>query len=310
MKPEAAAPRKIALTSNSKLHYKTALTGILFLLPAAFFVVLTIFVPTVWNFLLSFQEWDGFKKHIWVGLDNYLAVLKDPVTRDSLYNSVYLAVISSFVAVLIGIALAAFVYRLGRKESAVYRLILFMPSMLPLAIIGLLFSFIYNPEMGLINQFLRLVGAGSLANAWLEDLDTVLNAVVIVGIWRIAGLTMMLCFAAMQSIPVSLFESSRLDGAGYGRQFFHIVLPMIKPIIQLAAVFTLIIQYKTYDLVFVMTGGGPGTASKTIPLHMVDTAFTYNEYGISAAMGFLLTLAITISIFVANRLLKGEHYEY
>ncbi|MDG0791554.1 sugar ABC transporter permease [Cohnella ginsengisoli] len=285
-------------------------TGIAFLLPALAFISFSIFIPTVWNLLLSFQQWDGFKDRKWIGLRNYTESLKDPDVLHSLYHSIFLAVMITLLSVIVGLALAAFVFRLGRKEGSFYRLVLFMPVMLPVAIIGLLFTFMYNPEMGLVNQFLRLIGAGALADAWLENPDTVLWAIVVVGVWRMSGLTMMLIFAAMQNIPQSLFESARLEGAGYARQFFSIVLPLVKPILQLSVVFTLVMSFKTYDLVFVMTEGGPANLSKTIPLQMIDSAFTFNEFGYSAAMGFLLTLAVMLIISLTSRLLRGESYEY
>ncbi|SFT06629.1 carbohydrate ABC transporter permease [Paenibacillus sp. BC26] len=310
MSEPTRALAETGIRTGRRLHYKTVVTGILFLIPSAVLITFAVFIPTVWNLLLSFQEWDGFLERNWVGFANYKEVFSDELTRSSLYHSVELAVISTLFALLLGVALAAFIFKLGRKEGAVYRLFIFMPTMLPLAIIGLLFAFVYNPEMGLINQFLRLVGGDSLTQAWLENRHTVMASIIVVGIWRIAGLTMMLCFAAMQGIPSSLFESSRLDGAGYGRQFFSIVLPLIRPIVQLSAVFTLVMQFKTYDLVFIMTGGGPGTISKTIPLQMIDTAFNYNEYGLSAAMGFTLTIVVAVFIWITNRLLGGQSYEY
>jgi len=296
-----------ALSSQRK---KMIGTGILFMLPALAFIAFSIFIPTVWNVVLSFQEWDGYLHREWVGLRNYLEALQDENVLKSLFNSIYLAVAMTAFALVIGTGLAGFIYRLGRREGAVYRLILFMPVMLPVAIIGLLFTFMYNPEMGLINQLLRTIGLGAWAQAWLENPDTVLPSIIVVGIWRLTGLTMMLCFAAMQNIPVSLFESSKLEGASYARQFFSIVLPLIKPIVQLAAIFTLVLAFKSYDLVFVMTEGGPGILSRTIPLQMIDTAFTYSEFGYSAAMGFLLTIAVMLIIMIANKILRGQSYEY
>lgn len=289
---------------------KLAITGIIFMLPALAFISFSIFIPTIWNVVLSFQEWDGFLQRNWVGFANYKAAFLDENVMRSLANSIYLAVGITIASLLVGVVLAALIYRLGRREGAIYRLILFMPVMLPVAIIGLLFTFMYNPEMGLINQFLRMVGAGGLAQAWLENPRTVMLSIIAVGIWRMSGLTMMLVFAAMQGIPGSLFESSRLEGASYGRQFFSIILPLVKPVIQLSAVFTLVLAFKSYDLVFVMTEGGPGILSRTIPLHMIDTAFTYSEFGYSAAMGFLLTVAVMLIIGLSNRLLRGPAYEY
>ncbi len=296
-----------ALSSQRK---KMVGTGILFMLPALAFIAFAIFIPTIWNVVLSFQEWDGFLHREWVGFHNYKEALLEENVRKSLFNSIYLAVAMTFAALVIGTGLAGFIYRLGRREGAIYRLILFMPVMLPVAIIGLLFTFMYNPEMGLINQLLRTIGLGSWAQAWLENPDTVLLSIIIVGIWRLTGLTMMLVFAAMQNIPVSLFESSKLEGASYARQFFSIVLPLIKPIVQLSAIFTLVLAFKSYDLVFVMTEGGPGILSRTIPLQMIDTAFTYSEFGYSAAMGFLLTLAVMLIILITSRILRGTSYEY
>jgi ABC-type sugar transport system permease subunit len=307
----AAVPQtRTKVKMKSKLHYKTTTTGIIFLIPALALVFYTVFIPAIWNLILSFQNWNGFKVSSWAGLSNYKNAINDETIRLSLYNSLYIAILSSVIAIILGVAMATLIYRLGKKEGAVYRLILFMPSMLPTAIIGLLFTFMFSPEMGLVNQFLKLIGAGSLTQAWLENKHTVLLVIIFVGIWRIAGLTMMLCFAAMQSIPISLFESSRIEGATFTQQWIHIIYPLIKPIIRLAAIFTIVIQFKTYDLVFVMTGGGPGTTSKTIPLQMIDTAFSYSEFGLSAAMGFLLMLVVMLVIFLTNRVLKGEQYEY
>lgn len=295
---------------KSKVYSKVTITGIIFLIPSLVLISFSIFIPVVWNFILSFQEWDGYLSKRWVGLNNYIKFFTSKGEVKILWNSLYLGILSTVFAVIIGVMLAVLIYNLGKKEGSVYRLILFMPVMLPLAIIGLLFSFIYNPEMGLINQFLQLIGLGGLKTAWLENPKTVMNCIVVVGSWRMIGLSMMLSFAAMQSIPDSLLESARIDGASYIRQVFSIILPLIKPIVKIAAVFTLVMSFKTYDLVFVMTGGGPGKISKTIPLEMIDTAFRYNEFGYSAAMGFIATIAVMVVIGAVSKIMGGEQYEY
>lgn len=288
----------------------TSITGILFLIPAFIFISFSTFIPTIWNVIISFQKWDGFLSHKWVGFDNYFAAIMDETVRKCLFNSAYLALASTAIAVVAGVILAILIYKLGKREGAIYRLIIFMPVMLPLAIIGLLFAFILNPEMGLVNNFLKLIGAGSLAKAWLEDPSTAMWCLILVGAWRMIGLTMMLSFAAIQQLPSELFESCRIDGASYFRQVRSMVLPLIAPIIKLSTVFTLVLTFKTYDLVFVMTEGGPAELTKTIPLHMITTAFTFNEYGFSAAMGFLLTLLVMFIIILINKSFGGQEYEY
>ena len=164
--------------------------------------------------------------------------------------------------------------------------------------------------MGLINQFLRLIGLEKLTHAWLSDLSVNKYAIGAVGIWRMAGLSMMLVYASLQSLPVTYFEAALLDGAGYLKQVWWIILPLTKPIILLSTVYTMIINFKTYDLVFVMTRGGPGISTKTVPLYVMETGFGYNEFGLAAAIGFVLAIVIYMIMGVINLLLGGEKYEY
>jgi raffinose/stachyose/melibiose transport system permease protein len=295
---------------NKNIASRVSLTGIVFLVPSLLFVIFSVYIPFVWNIILSFEKWDGFKKYSWVNLNNYAEILKTQDVFRYMKNSVFLALSSTVISVVLGLILAGLIYQMGKKESAFYRLVFFMPVMLPLAIIGLLFTFVYNPDMGILNNFLKLVGLGSQAKAWLENSNTVMWCISIVDIWSMTGLTMMLCFASMQSLPQSLFESAHLDGAGYIRQFFSIMIPLIKPIIQLSAVFTLVKCFKSYDLVFVMTRGGPGDISTTVPINMLITAFSYSEFGLSAATGVVFSVVILIIVFITKSILKGEQYEY
>lgn len=291
-------------------HHRVSVTGILFLLPAVVFLIYANYVPFVWNLLLSFQKWNGYLTQQWVGLDNYARLFTDDLYATSVFNSAFLALVATAGSVALGLVLAAFLYKVTKREGSVYRLILFLPSMMPIAVIALLFTFIYNPEMGMLNSLLKAVGLESLTTAWLEDRNTILWCIAFVNLWRMAGLTMMLCFTAMLMLPDSLFESSHLDGAGYGKQFFQIVLPLIKPILQLATVFTLTTNFKTFDTVFVLTRGGPGNISMTVPIYMTDTAFTFGEFGYAATMGVGITAVIIASIALAGRLLQGESHEF
>lgn len=295
---------------NRRLNRHKTATGIIFLLPALVFVAFALVIPSIENIILSFQEWDGFNERTWVGFANYREIFADSTAQRSFYNSVFLAFVTTVGATTLGVLLAALIYALGNREGAVYRLIFFMPVMIPLSIIGLLFTFIYNPEMGILNQFLRLVGLGHLTTAWLENFRTVMWSLSVVGVWRISGLTMVLCFAAMKMIPTSLLESAVMEGAHYLRQLTTIILPLIRPTIRLSAVFTLAISFKTYDLVFIITRGGPAGFTTTIPLYMIDTGFGYSEFGYSSAMGFSLTMIVMVSIFSTIKIIRGEQHEY
>lgn len=202
------------------------------------------------------------------------------------------------------------IYKLRKKEGAFIRLIFFTPIMLPTAIVGLLFTFVFSSDMGILNQLLKVAGLGGMTRAWLENKDTAMVCIAIVNGWKLFGVTMMLGYTAIQSIPDSLIESSYLDGAGYMKQIRHIILPLIKPTIQLAAIFSLTTAFRTYDLVWAMTMGGPGNLTTTVPIEMIKRSFVYNEFGYSAATGCILTIVVLIFIFITNKLLGGENYEY
>ncbi|WP_239615477.1 carbohydrate ABC transporter permease [Cohnella mopanensis] len=283
--------------------------GILLLTPAAAAIIATTLLPALSNLLIAFQDWNGFAAAKWIGFDNFKAAFADDYFWKSMKASFFIGIISTLGAVPLGVLLAACVFKVGKFEGSAYRVVLFVPVMIPLAIIGLLFTFMLNPEMGLINKILELIGLENLQRAWLSNPDTVMWVISLIGAWRMAGLTMMLTFATMISIPTELFESSKLDGAGYPRQFFSIMLPLIRPSLQVSTVFSFIVLVSTYDLVYIMTRGGPGTVSQTVPIYMMKTAFTYSNFGSSATIGLLFSVAGILVIFLLQRLFKGENHE-
>lgn len=299
-------------TVKKKGSYKKGmqLLGFILILPALLFILLDIVIPILWNVVLSFQTWSGLGPVEWAGISNFVNVVTDEVTRTSFLNSIIIAVVSALIAIIGGLLLAILIYRMNRREGAFYRLVFFTPNMLPLTVVGLLFVFIYNPDVGILNNVFGVIGLGTFKHAWLAEPGTVLMALAVTGGWKVAGLTMMLCYTAISSIPTSLFEAGKMDGAGYFKQVRMIILPMIKPTLQTCALLTMIITFKTYDLVYVMTKGGPGDLSRTVPLRMLDVGFIYNEFGYAAAMGTLFTIVVTVIIFIIRKAMKGEVYEY
>src|SRR5262245_59169477 len=158
----AAETTRSASVRPRRLKTRTTLIGAAFLAPAFILMTYSNIIPTIWNYILSFQTGD-FRDLQWNGIQNYAAAATDSVFLRSLWNSVFIAVVSTIFAVIIGIALALMIFQLGRIEGALYRLVIFMPTMLPLAITGLLFIFVFNSESGILNNLLRLIGLGNLA---------------------------------------------------------------------------------------------------------------------------------------------------
>lgn len=293
-----------------KKRSSVSAAGILFLIPALLFVIGFNVVPFVWNTILSFQEWDGFSSPVFTGTENFKIILGDELVRKALLNSVLYALCSTAGGVFLGLFLATLIYKLSDKEGSVFRLILYSPAMIPTAVVGLMFVFFYNPEMGLLNKFLELIGLESLQHVWLQDSGTAMACIIFVAIWKCAGAVMMMCFASMQTIPESLYESSELDGASFWQQMIHITYPLIRPMILLATINTLGTQYKSYDLIFTMTQGGPGNLTATVPIVMTKTAFNFGIFGEAAAMGVIFTIVVAVSIIIVRRLLRSEEYEF
>jgi len=300
---------KHGFTAQS-LHSKTRMLGILFLVPAALFISFSSLIPIVWNFILSFAEWNGFSSMKMVGLDNYVTLFQDSVTMKGFRYSVFIAVVSSVIAMISGLFLALLVYRLGNREGTVFRLIFFTPSMMPFIVIGLLFTFILSPDMGLLNQFFRIIGLESLERAWLAEPGLVLWTIAVVSGWRGSGSVMMLLYTAIVTIPSSMFEAARLEGMNYSQQIRRIILPLIMPMIGLVSMLVLIGAFKTYDIVYSMTKGGPGDYSKIVPIQMLDVGFTFNEFGYAAAIGVIFTVLVSIIIFISRKVVRGDVYEY
>ena len=285
------------------------LVGFLFLAPAALIYVIFAVWPFFDSFILSFHEWNGFSARTFVGLDNYIAAFKDKTFLLAIKNSVYLGVISSIISVIVGVLMAWLLLYVSRRWGAFFRTILFSPSMIPAVITGLIFAFVYEPEIGVLNNLLAAIGLESLEHAWLTDQSTALNCILFVSAWKQVGLTMVLCFAGMQGVDASLIESARLDGAGDWKIFKDILLPLTMPFVQLSAIFAMMSGLKIYDTVVALTGGGPAKSTTVMPLWILQNSFSFNKYGYGAAMSMIFVLIVLLGMIIVKAVVKGDTYE-
>lgn len=292
------------------LKKKTVRLGLILLLPAMILLLLFCAVPFFSNIYLSFLKWDGYNQAEFVGLKNYISVFANSLSFRAFKNSLLYAFTSTLSAVVLGLLMATLIIRLSEREGGIFRVILYSPAMLPTAVVGVMFVFFFNPEMGLLNSFFRLIGLESFRHVWLQDKTTAMACLIFVAIWKCSGSVMMIVFAAMQNIPRSLYESSYLEGASYHQQVMKITLPLIKPTIALAAISTLGGQFKSYDLIFSMTQGGPADLTTTVPIVMKKYAFSFGSFGTAAAMGVLFTIVVAVSLIALRWSLRGETYEY
>lgn len=293
-----------------KLLNKRQIIGICFLAPAIIFYMSFMAYPLIQTFRLALTDWSGFGEYRYIGLKNYFDAFNDPVFRTGIFNSIYFAFFSAMLSVVLGILCSWLLLYLRRKESNIVRTIFFTPNMISPTITGLIFLFVFTEDIGLLNVALRAVGFESLATAWLTNPMTVRNVIVVITAWRQFGLVMVLCFGGLQNIPDSFLEAARLDGAGEGQICRYILIPLIRPQIELSTMFTLIGGLKIYDTVVSLTAGGPARMTVVMPMWIVESAFSYSRFGYASAMCIIFVMIVFIFMRILRRVFRGESYEF
>ena len=244
---------------------------------------------------LSLFDWDGLTLATFVGLANYAEVGTDPQLRAAFGHSLVLIVFFALLPTAIGLALAAVLTRARVRGLPFFRTVVFLPQVVALVVVGVAWRQLYAPD-GSVNDLLSLVGLGGLGRAWLGDPVFALPAVGVMGTWVQTGLVTVLLMAGMSRIPDQLYEAARLDGAGPVREFFAITLPSVRGELAVALTLTVIAALKTFDLIYITTGGGPGNRTSVPSYEVYNRAFRLGEVGSSAAVG----VTLTVIIFVIN----------
>ncbi|UZD73421.1 carbohydrate ABC transporter permease [Bacillus siamensis] len=270
----------------------------LFLVPALVFL-LFVYIPIFENVFLSLFQWSSFSpEKTFIGLKNYAELFHDPVFYQALSNNVLYAVISIVCQVFVGLILAAVLEdKLVRKWSPFFRTVFFLPVVISMTVIALLFDFIYNPETGLLNQLLQAAGLDQLTRAWLGEDSTAMLSVIFVSQWQSVGYIAMLYIVSIQKIPDELYEAARLDGAGKIQQFFHITVPQTKEMSFVAVVMTLTGAFTVFNEPYILTGGGPGNASEVLSTFLYKSAFTKDMMGYASAIAtvvLIITLVLSL----------------
>lgn len=279
--------------------YRNRRSALLYILPALLFVLVFIFLPILLNVFYSLYRWNAFStESVFVGLDYYTRLLKDPVFYTALKNNSLYAMISLIFQVGGGLIVAAILEeKFMRRWQPFFRTVFFIPSVMSLAVVGLLWQLLYNPDIGLINGALRAVGLPDLAHVWLGDSKTAIYAVIAVSQWQFTGYIAMLFLIAMHKIPRELYEASMIDGANRIRTFFHVTIPQIKEMILVATTITVIGAFKVFDEVYIMTFGGPGRSTEVLGTMLYRAAFRNDEMGYASAIAtviFVITFALSL----------------
>ena len=273
--------------------------GYLYLLPAFAVFALFVLAPLLHAVWISFFNWDGLTVGTWAGLDNYREVVSDPNLRAAFGHSLILLLFYAGLPLVIGLLLAGLLARGRVRGQALLRTILFLPQVIAMVVVAVMWRMIYDPQNGALNRLLRVVGIDG--KAWLGDFGWALPSVGFVGTWVYFGLAMVLLTAGVQKIPQSLYDAARVDGAGPVREFFAVTLPALRGEIAVTLTLTTVYALRNFDLVYITTKGGPGNATSVPAYQVYDRAFQTGKVGSAAAIGIALALMIFAITFVINR---------
>jgi len=281
---------------------KRSLVAYLYVLPA--FVVFAVFLgwPFIQTVQYSFYDWDGLSPATWAGLSNYLSVFTDSALRGAFGHALILMVFYAVIPVMLGLFLTALISRANAlRGMSAFRTILFLPQVIASVVVATIWVSIYSQD-GLVNGTLRLLGLDGLARVWLGDYAFALPAIGFVGTWLNIGLCLVLFLSGVGNIQPELFEAARLDGASARREFFSITLPALRGQIAVALTLTIVSALKTFDLVYVTTGGGPGTSTTVPAYEAYNRAFNTGQVGSAAAVAIALTVVIMVVTALISRI--------
>lgn len=279
------------------------LKAYLYVLPAAVVYIGFSLWPALNTLFYSFMDWDGLNPAVWTGLDNYVEVFTDDALFGSVLHSLVLVLFFALFPIVVGLLLTGLLMGKGTRGMTTFRVIYFLPQVVPLVAVGVTWRWIYA-DAGAINEALRAVGLGALAQPWLAQSSTALVAIGLVGTWCMTGLCMMLFISGAQKIDTSLYEAAAMDGAGPYRRFVTVTLPGLRGEISIAAVITTIAALASFDLIYVTTSGGPENATTVPGLLVYRLAFSYNDVGSAAALAIVLTVLILLFVSLIRRLTK------
>ena len=269
----------------------------LFLLPGILAFTAIIVVPFLMNTGVSFTEWQGIGSPKWTGLANYRELMDDSEFWASFRHSLFMVVAMAAVPTMIGLVLAAALFdyigkHFGSRWAAVLRACFYLPQVLPIAVAGIVWSWILAPDNGALNELLNAVGLGSLRHDWLGDPDLALYSVMGVMVWVQLGFPLVVFMAGMQRADPALHEAAELDGASWWRRLWHVTLPQIRPEIYVVLTWCTIAALKVFGAVYVLTKGGPGGATDVPSYFSFSTFFEKTQVGYGAAISTILTVII------------------
>lgn len=282
------------------------------ILPTLILFVLFTVYPMVNGLYLSFFEWSGASADKeFVGLKNYVKLLNDPIIPRTIWHDYFLVLTKVVGIMVLATFFAVALTQLRIKESPFYRVIFFFPNIMSVVVIGILWSFIYNPDLGIVNSGLRAIGLEEWARPWLGDETWALPSLVLPAVWAGIGLFMLMMMGGILNVPKTLYEVAKIDGASEWQQFWRVTVPLIWPQIKNSILYIVITTLNgSFILVQVMTQGGPNNATQVMGSYLYQQAFKQYNFGYGATIGVMILILSLVTVLVLQFFLRRERVQY
>ena len=277
------------------------------IIPLAIYLIIVI-IPLLSSFYYSLTDWNGFNQNYnWVGLDNFAKIFRDKYFANAIENTLVWMAAAVVLPVGGGLFLALLLHE-GIWGANLYKSLFYLPICLSLAVIGQVWIWIYQPDWGLLNDILRAIHLDQFAVAWLANKKTALGAVIIAWSWQQIGMAMVIFLAGLTSVPSELTEAAEIDGASYWQSLRYVIIPLLSPATVIVVALSIINSLKSFDVVYMMTQGGPFHTTDTLAMFMYLESFKkyYMGYG-SAIAVVLFLIAMVIIVFYFRQVQKLEH---
>ncbi|RNF38700.1 carbohydrate ABC transporter permease [Planococcus salinus] len=290
---------------------KASKTIYLFFIPGFILYAIFFLVPTVSALFYSFTDWDGLSASFqFVGFDNYSrAFTGDSIFRKTVGNNLKFMLVVVILQTLLALAFALIVIK-NTKTNVLLRALYFFPTILSSVSVAFIWTFIYDPSLGILNQVLQLVGLDFLTQNWIGNADIAIYSLAITQVWFHAGQMLIIFVAGLQAIPKELYEVAEIEGANKWQAFRRVTWPLLAPSATIVVAYTTIQSFKAFDLVFAMTGGGPNNSTEIIATYIFDIAFRSYQFGYASSISVIFMVIIAIITYLQFKALRSDRISY
>jgi ABC-type sugar transport system permease subunit len=298
--------KQASLSQRLKKTILDNLIWYVFVAPAVLLILVFMVAPIFEALSLATYQWNGVRPRQYVGLENFADLLDDRFFLGALQHTVLFSITATVGTVTLGLLLAVAISR-RVPGSFIFRVLFYLPVMVPITVVGALWVRILEPNFGMLNTFLRGVGLEALAASWLGDANVALAVLIGVTIWQYSGFPMIVLLAAVENISEEIHEAATLDGVTEWQRLSHITLPLIRPVLISISVLQVIFSLKVFDLVWVMTRGGPGQSTDVLGTFLFDEAFFKRKYGYASAVAVAMFVIIFTITYIYQRIVRVEN---